>query len=274
MYRADGPAELAPVGETEFVNGVAAMSASGNYGPARICAGIVGFADLRLGAKVDSVLEAHLQAGGGRFRGIRQGSVWHPDERIRSTPVLPPRGLLADPAFRAGFARLAPHGLSFDSWLYFTQIGELTDLARAFPDTTVILDHFGGVLGVGPYAGKRDEVFAEWRQSLAGLAACPNAFVKLGGLAMRICGFGFHERALPPSSTELAAAWTPYVETAIELFGVKRCMFESNFPVDKGSCSYAILWNAFKRIAENASAQEKAALFGGTARQVYRLPEA
>jgi L-fuconolactonase len=271
MYRADGDPDLRPIGETEFVNGVAAMSASGLYGPARVCAGIVGYADLGLGAGVERVLEAHIRAGGGRFRGVRNSSVWDADDSIRTTPRNAPKDLLYDPAFRAGFARLAPLGLSFDAWLYHPQIGDLADLARAFPETTIVLDHVGAPLGIAAYAGRRDEVYAEWSRSIDALARLPNVHVKLGGLGMAIMGFGFHERADPPSSAELATAFRPYVERCIAAFGVERSMFESNFPVDKCYCSYEVLWNAFKRLASGCSASEKTALFSATAARVYRL---
>jgi L-fuconolactonase len=271
MYRAAGPVEMRPVGETEFVAGVAAMSESGAYGPTRICAGIVGHADLRLGARVRPVLEALIRAGGGRFRGIRVINAWDAGPGVKSTAIEPPPGLLADPAFREGFAELAPLGLSFDAWQYHAQIPELIDLARAFPQTTIVLDHVGGPLGIGPYAGKRDEVFARWRQDITLLAQCPNVVVKLGGLGMKICGFGFSELPVPPSSEDLAAAWRPYIEHCISAFGPTRSMFESNFPVDKGSCSYGVLWNAFKRLAAGASDTERADLFSGTATRIYRL---
>ncbi|MDJ0387954.1 amidohydrolase family protein [Roseomonas sp. E05] len=272
MHRAEGAEALRPVGETAFVAGVAAMMESGLYGSCRACAGIVGHADLRLGAAVQPVLEAHLAAGGGRFRGIRHISVWDASPATRSGTFMPPRGLLGDAAFREGFARLGPLGLSFDAWLYHTQLGELLDLARAFPDTVIVLDHVGGPLGVGPYAGQREAVFAAWRRDIQELAKLPNLHVKLGGMAMRISGLTFHEQPLPPSSEQLAAAWKPWVETCIEAFGSARCMFESNFPVDKGMCSYTTLWNAFQRLAAAASAEEKQALFAGTAARVYRLP--
>ena len=271
MYRADGDPDLAPVGETEFVNGVAAMWASGKYGPARACAGIVGYADLCLGARVDAVLEAHLEAGGGRFRGIRNSSVWDADESIATVPFRPMQYLLGHDKFREGFACLGKHGLSFDAWLYFPQIVELADLARAFPDTTVVLDHVGAPLGVGVYAGRRREVFETWRKAIRDIARCPNANVKLGGLGMKVMGFGFETKPQAPNSAELEAAWRPYFETCIEAFGVDRCMFESNFPVDRPSCSYAVLWNAFKRFAAGCSEAEKHALFVGTAARVYRL---
>ena len=272
MYRADGDRAYASVGETEFVNGVAAMSASGGYGNLRACAGIVGHADLhRLGAAVEPVLEAHLRAGSGRFRGIRNSSVWDADPSIVTTPTPPPRGLLGDPRFREGFARLAKFGLSFDAWLYHPQIGELAALARAFPDTTIVLDHVGAPLGIGAYKGRRAEVFEVWRAAIREIARCPNVNVKLGGLGMKVMGFGFEENPRPPTSEELARQWRPYLETCIEAFGADRAMFESNFPVDKQSCSYAVLWNAFKRFAATYSDAEKDALFVGTASRVYSI---
>ena len=272
MYRATGPAELRPVGEIEFANGVAAMSASGTDGKPQVCAGIVGYADLTLGATVEKVLEAMIAAGGGRFRGIRFITASHPDQAAWGSMVSRPEGLLADKRVREGFARLAPLGLTFDAWMYHTQLGDLVDLARAFPDTQIVLDHVGGPIGLGRYAGKRDEVFAKWSGRIREIAACPNVHVKLGGLGMRMFGFDLHTRELPPSSNELAAAWRPYIETCIAAFGPERAMFESNFPVDKGMCSYPVLWNAFKRLAAGCSADEKAALFHRTAQSFYRLP--
>jgi L-fuconolactonase len=276
MYRADGEAKFAPIGETEFVNGVAAMAASGSYGPARICAGIVGFADLLLGAEVDAVLEGHVRAGGGpggRFKGIRYCSVWDADPSIKSTPMDFPQGLLLDAKFRSGFARLSRYGLSFDSLIYHTQIPELTDIARAFPDTTIVLNHVGMPLGIGAaYAGRRDEVFADWQRNIREFGKCPNARVKLGGMGMHMFGFDFEKRPVPPSSEDLAETWRPFVETCLEAFGPKRLMFESNFPVDKRYYSYGVMWNAFKRLAAPLSAGEKADLFFNTARDTYRLP--
>ena len=271
MYRKDGPEELRPVGETEFVNGVAAMSASGSYGPARACAGIVGHADLRQGARAEPVLEAHVRAGNGRFRGIRHITAWDADGALVSPTVRPPPGLMADRGFREGFACLAPLGLTFDAWLYHPQIGELASLADAFPDTRIVLDHVGGPLAIGPYAGRRSEVYQGWAAAIRALGRHPNVFVKLGGLGMHFGGFGFHELPQPPSSELLATAWRPYIETCIEAFGADRCMFESNFPVDKGSYGYAAFWNACKRLAIGATAAEKTALFSGTAARFYRL---
>jgi len=271
MYRADGPEELKPVGETEFVNGVAAMCASGTYGRIRVAAGIVGHADLTLGARVEPVLAAHERAGGGRFRGIRHITAWDADASIRNPAYVPPPGLLADHTFREGFKTLGRLGYSFDAWLYHPQIDEVTALARACPQTRIVLNHVGGPIGIGAYAGKRKEIFAGWAASIKALAACENACVKLGGLGMRIGGFGLHEQAEPPSSQALADAWRPYIETCIAAFGTKRAMFESNFPVDKGSYGYPVFWNACKLLAKGASAAEKADLFAGTAARFYRL---
>jgi predicted TIM-barrel fold metal-dependent hydrolase len=275
MYRADADEAMAPIGETEFVNGAAAMSASGIYGPARLCAGIVGFADLTLGAGVDRVLETHLRAAGDRFKGIRNSSVWDADPGVKTVPGEIPRDLLAQAKFREGFARLAAHGLSFDAWLFHHQIPDLIDLARAFPGTTVVLNHIGGPIGINAYAGRRDEVFQIWRDNIRAIAACPNVYLKLGGMGMNVMGFDFDDHGrhpAPVSSETLAAAWRPYIEHSIAAFGVERCMFESNFPVDKRTCGYAVLWNAFKRLAKGCSGAEKAALFSETARRAYRLP--
>jgi L-fuconolactonase len=271
MYRAEGPVALRPVGEVEFANGVAAIAESGTYGKTKVCAGIVAYADLMLGAQVEPVLEAMIMAGGGRFRGIRYISASHPDEAARGSSVNRPAGLLMNDKVREGFARLQPLGLSFDAWMYFTQLGELVDLARAFPATPIVLDHVGGAIGIGPYAGRRDEVFAEWKRSIGELARFPNVHVKLGGLGMRLFGFDVHTGAMPPSSEQLAGLWRPYIETCIAAFGAERSMFESNFPVDKGGGSYHVFWNAFKRTAAGSSPAEKAALFCGTASKFYRL---
>jgi len=271
MYRADGPVPLRPVGEVEFANGVAAVAESETYGKTKVCAGIVAYADLMLGAQVEEVLQAMILAGGGRFRGIRYISASHPDEAARGSSVNRPSGLLLNGKVREGFARLHPLGLSFDAWMYFTQLGELVDLARAFPETPIVLDHVGGPIGIGPYTGRRDEVFTAWKKSIEELARCPNVHVKLGGLGMRLFGFDVHAGELPPSSERLADLWGPYIEACIEAFGPERAMFESNFPVDKGSGSYHVFWNAFKRIAAGCSAVEKTALFSGTASRFYRL---
>jgi L-fuconolactonase len=272
-YRPDGPPELRTLGETEFVNGIAAMSASGGYGPTRVAAGIVGLVDLTLGARAEEVLRAHLAAAGPRFKGIRHAAAWEDrTPEVHNAHTNPGPHLYRDHAkFREGFAALGRLGLSFDAWLYHPQIPDLTALARAFPGQPIVLDHVGGPLGLGFYAGKRDEIFAGWKRDIVELASCANVALKLGGLGMRINGFQFHHRERPPSSTDLAEAWRPYVETCIEAFGVKRCMFESNFPVDKISGPYAIYWNAFKRLTAGASPTDKAALFRDTAKRFYRL---
>ena len=271
MYRAGGPEALSPVGETEFVAGIAAMSESGLYGRARVAAGIVGSAPLGIGDRMAEVLDHHIAAGGGRFRGIRQGASWDASPEVRNNRTEPGPDLFLDSRFRAGFRHLASRGLSFEGWCYHPQIPTLTDLARVFPDTTIILDHFGGPLGIGPYAGRADEVFADWRSAIGPLAECPNVYAKLGGIAMDINGFGWHEREVPPTSEELMEATRRYYEHTIEIFGVERCMFESNFPVDKLSTSYNVLWNSFKRLTEDYSKDERAFLFHDTAARVYRL---
>jgi len=271
MYRASGPEAFRPVGEVEFANGVAAMAASGGYGPALICAGIVSHVNLLLGDSARRVLEAEITAGQGRFRGIRHSSAYDADPDIAHMYATRPQGLLLDSTFRKGFACLAPLDLSFDAWLFHPQLSEFVDLARAFPDTRIVLDHCGGPVGLGRFAGRREETFAVWKASILEAAKCPNVVVKLGGLAMRLLGYDFHERAMPPSSEEAAAAWRPYIESCIEAFGPARCMFESNFPPDKGQCSYQVIFNAFKRIAAQYSEAEKTALFSKTAADFYRL---
>jgi len=272
MYRKDGPREMAAVGEVEFVTGIAAMGASGIYGPCRVAEAIVGGGDLSIGAQVRELFEAEIAAAGGRLRGIRHGVAWDGHESVGkyASRMVPPH-LVLDPKFREGIAQLAPLGLSFESWQYHPQLPDALDLARGFPDTTIILNHVGGILGVGPYNGHREEILAGWRKDIDALAQCPNVHCKLGGLGMVSVGFDFHERDEPPSSEDLALAWRPYIEHCIEAFGVNRCMFESNFPPDKQSCGYTELWNAFKRITANATEAEKKALYSGTAARVYRL---
>jgi L-fuconolactonase len=271
MYRAGGPPEMRPVGETEFVAGIAAMSASGNYGKTRVAAGIVGAADLTLGERVEPVLLAQLRAGGGRFRGVRHSAGWDADPIIGNSGADMRPHLYQRPDFRAGLARLSALGLSFDAWLYHPQLADVVELARAFPATPIVMGHVGGVLGYGPYAGKAAAILPEWTRAMRDLASCPNVVVKLGGMVNRGAGFDFHTASAPPSSEAMAEVWRPYVETCIELFGAERCMFESNFPVDKMAIGYAAMWNAFKRITRGASRDEKLALFSGTATRIYRL---
>lgn len=269
-YRTDGDPALRCVGETEFVRESTAALASGQEGRCRVAAGIVGDVDLTLGARARPVLEAHVQAGEGRFRGVRHLANWHADPTARGTGNAP-AGLLRDSVFREGFALLAPLGLTFDAWVYHTQLADVLDLANAFPGTTIVLNHAGGPIGIGPYTGQRDAVFRDWERSIRALARCPNVVVKLGGLGMRLFGADFHERPKPPSSADLAHAWAPYVLGCIDAFGPSRCMFESNAPVDKGTAGYATIWNAFKRICQGFGDDERRAMFGGVAARVYRL---
>ena len=271
MYRAHGPREMRPVGETEFVAGIAAMSDSGGYGKTRVAAGIVGYADLTKGDWVEPVLEAHIRAGGGRFRGVRHSAGYDADPVIgNSAPDMQP-GLYLRADFRAGLRRLSALGLSLDAWAFHPQLPNVIDLARAFPNTNIIMGHCGGPLGYGVYANRHTEVFGAWRTSIVELAKCPNVTMKLGGMMMRLAATDYMAQPRPPTSQELAALWRPYIETCIEHFGAARCMFESNFPVEKMGIGWAALWNAFKHLAAGASADEKRAMFAGTARRVYRL---
>jgi L-fuconolactonase len=270
MYRADGPEHERSLGETEFVTGIAAMGASRTFGAARVCARMVGNVDLRLGQRVGELLRRHVAASGGRFAGVRQSTAWDASDRIHN--VVPMSGMLRDEAFRAGFAELAALGLVFDAWVYHPQLGEVTELAAAFPDSSIVLNHVGSPILGGPYAARRAEVFTEWQAGMAALAQQPNVTVKLGALPIRLSGGNTPKRDAPPDSAEVAEAWRPWIETSIALFGADRCMFESNFPVQKRWCSYGVVWNAFKRLSANASASEKAALFAGTASRVYGVP--
>ena len=272
MYRADGPEELRVVGETEFVQGIAAMSASGQYGETRVATGIVGSANLRLGDRVAPVLETQIAASPQRFRGIRHRAAWADPSVAPNQSADLPQHILLDPDFRRGFSHLRTYGLSFEGWVYHTHIADLTDLARTFPDTTIIFNHLGGPIGIGLYAGRRDEVFAAWKPVVADLAKCSNVVAKVGGIQMVVNGYGWHEQNQPPTSDELLEANRQWYDYTIEQFGPSRCMFESNFPVDKLSCSYTVLWNQFKKLTKGFSVDERAAMFHDTARRVYRLP--
>ena len=271
MYRSAGPAEMKVVGETEFVNGIAAMSASGQYGPARLCAAIIGLAELRLGDGVAKVLEAQIAAGDGRFRGIRWDLAWDESPSIPKVRTNPKKGDMEDTTWRAGFARLAPLDLTFDAYIYHPQLPQLTALARAFPKTTIILDHVGTPIGVGPYKDKKEETFKQWKANIIELAESENVVVKLGGLGMGHGMFDFYNLTVPPSSQDLAESYKPYIETCIEAFGPNRCMFESNFTPDQTSGPYPVVWNAFKRLAASYSPTEKQMMFSGTAKRIYRL---
>lgn len=276
FYRKDGPAGFETLGETEFANGVAAMCDSGAFGNRRVAAGIVSRVDLTLGDLAGAVLEAHMMRAPDRFRGIRNVGAADDDPAVLG-PMhgRAPKGLYLDPTFRKGFAHLGRLGLTFDAWVLEPQLDDVLDLARAFPDTSIILDHVGTPLSIGAWKGTMEERRPNWLASMKALAGCPNVTVKVGGLAMPFCdlaGFLSEPRA---SSEVLAESWRPWIEPVIEAFGADRCMMESNFPVDRGACEYATLWNALKRVASGASASEKAALFHGTASRVYRvaLPE-
>ncbi|MFM9940431.1 MAG: amidohydrolase family protein [Hyphomicrobiaceae bacterium] len=271
MYRKHGDPVMAPVGEVEFANGYAAMSASGNYGPTRVCEGIVGYAELGLGARVRDVLEAECRAGGPRFKGVRNISAWHTDPAARGSSANPPPDVLTNPRFLEGLRVLASMQLTFDAFMYHTQLPEVLAVARAVPEATIIVDHCGGAIGIGPYAARKADTFKEWRASMLELGKCPNVRIKLGGLGMKLFGFDVHEGDLPPSSEQLAKAWGPQLETCIEAFGPKRAMFESNFPVDKGSCSYGNLWNALKIVSRAYSTEERDWMFRRCAAETYKL---
>ena len=272
MYRASGPEDSRCVGETEFVNGIAAMTASGIYGDVRACAGIVGHVDLRIGAAAEGVLRAHMAAAPERFRGIRHSAAYDADPNVLG-PLAGrnKEGLYRDAAFRAGFAALGKLGLSFDAWLLEPQLPDLIDLARAFPGTTIVLDHVGTPLGIGRYEGQREARFGNWRDNINTLAKCANVVVKVGGLPMPFGGWRKRWDGPATPYETLAEQWKPYVETCIAAFGADRCMFESNFPVDHFGCDYIALWNAFKHVAKQYSAAEKTALFSGTAQRVYNV---
>lgn len=267
-YRDSGPEHLRPVGETEFVADMARASRGADK--AEIAA-IVGFADLRLGSTVEEVLEAHLEASDGLFRGIRQAGAFEGEEDYLFIKPRQPQGLYLDRNFQRGVARLGQLGFTYDTWHYHHQNRDFIKLAQAAPDTVIVLDHFGTPLGVGPYVGRREEIYQQWKQDIAAIAKCPNVFAKLGGLAMPDNGFGWNLRDTPPSSDEFVAEQRRYYLHALDCFGPERCMFESNFPVDKWSLSYHVVWNGFKKMVADFSEAEKSKLFYETAAKVYRL---
>lgn len=267
-YRTEGPPEMFPVGEVEYARSEGERIARRHPG---ICLGIVGHADMRLGAAVRDVLQAQTEAGGGRFCGIRHANAWDASDAVRASHSAPPPGLLGHDDFRAGIAVLADMGLTFDGWLYHPQIHEFTSLARAFPQLTMVLDHIGGPLGIGAWAGQREHIFQSWRHDIADLAQCPNVYVKLGGCAMPVNGYSWHRRPQPPTSEEYAAAYREWMLHCIDCFGPQRCMFESNFPVDRISISYRTLYNGFKRIVADFGEEDKRALFHDSAATAYSL---
>jgi len=270
--RPSGPETLRPVGEVEFANGVGAMGLSGVFGPCKIAAAIVGFADMTLGDRVAETLDRSMAAAPDRFRGVRQIALAHPDPNaLRYLTHRPPPDLFKDAGFLAAMRQVAQRGLSFDATVLHLQLPELERLAARFEATPIILDHLGLAFAMDADAAQRAEVFRDWRDKLRALARLPNTICKIGGLGTMYWGFGFNAREAAATSPELAAAWRPYVETAIEAFGADRCMMESNFPNDGRSCGFVPLWNALKIIVRGASAAEKAALFHDTAARVYRI---
>jgi L-fuconolactonase len=271
MYRPGGPVELRPVGEIEFVQGLAAASSTGLYGTSRAASAIIGHADLKLGERVKPVLEALQAASPNRFRGIRHTVTWDPHPEIDNREK---EGVLATAEYRAGAQALARMGLSLDTGVCFPQLPELAAFAKAVPDLTIILNHLGGLTRIGPYGNRDDEVLATWRNGIAAVAACPNVNLKLGGIGMPRLGFDWHNRAKPIGSEELAGSMAPLMTYCIEQFGPARCMFESNFPVDKVSFSHHVLFNAFKRFSSGYSASERTALFHDTAVRAYRIGDA
>lgn len=268
MLRAGGPPELASLGETEFLNGQAAMSDSGVYGPVRVAAAIVGHVDLTLGDRLRPILERHIAASG-RLRAIRQPLAWDADATLMNPAYGTPKGLTESPAFRQGMALVQDLGLSFEIWAFYPQLTQIAQLARAFPDLPMVVNHLGGVIRAGAYAGR--DIFAKWRQGMVALADCPNVSVKLSGLGMRLSGFGFDDGILPPSSTELAAVWKPWMMTALDLFGPSRCIWGSNFPVDKGSYGYGIGLNAVKLLLAGATEGERNNVFWRNAHRLYNI---
>lgn len=273
FYNAARPDGYPSVGEVEFVNGVAAQFASGLYGPVRACAAIIGHADLTLGSKAGAVLDALADAGNGRFRGIRHQGAWDADPDVLGPPFHAPEGLYRDSKFREGFSQLGARGLTFDAWVLEPQISDVIDLAKAFPNQPIVLDHCGTPLGTGPYAGTLSARFPLWKAAIEELAQCENVSVKLGGLAMAFCAMPADGPAAGHHSEYLAELWRPYIETCIAAFGTQRAMFESNYPVDRWGASYATLWNAFKRITAGYSSAEKAALYTGNAARFYQLED-
>lgn len=265
----DGPEELRPVGETEMA--ASAAKDARTRGDVAVAGAIVARADLTLGSAVAPVLEAHAVAGQGLFRGIRHSTPWHADPSAHGSSRLTPAGLLYDPTFRQGLAELQHRNLVFDAWMYHSQLSDVVELAQAMPNLKIVVNHTGGPLGIGPYTDRRDDVFVDWRHWIQRLAKFPNVSMKLGGLGMRMCGFELPKLDRPPGSAQLAKIWQRYIETCIEEFGPSRCMFESNFPVDKGSVSYTILWNTFKRLAAPYSASERSYLFFETANRAYLM---
>lgn len=273
MHRTDGPEVLRPIGEIEFANGVGAVSATGKYGPCRIAAAIVGYADFTYGDAVGELLDRALAAAPDRLRGFRQCTLEHPDPAVWQYVPHPPKpGIMAHPQFRSGFQQLAARDFVFDTAVFHHQLPEVARLADDFPATTFVLNHVGQVAGIAVKESDRADAFAEWRRYISDLARRPNVLCKVGGMGQPYFGFGFELRETPPTYRELADHWRPWTEVVIEAFGVERCMMESNFPADRRSCDYVTLWNALKCVVAGASQAEKDALFHDNAARVYRIP--
>ena len=271
-YRRHGPELMNRLGEVEFANGIAAMAEGAAGNDVLVANAIVGTADVTVGAEVGRLFDAQIAAAGGRFKGIRLITKWDADESLNNGRYIIPRGLLADDDFRAGFAELGRRGLSFDTMVYHPQLPEVLDLARAFPESRIVLNHIGGLIAAAPtYVARREQAIEDWKGGMKALASCPNVYVKLGGLGMPYLGFGLEKLDAPAPSERLAEVWGPYFRFCIDTFGPARCMFESNFPVERASVGYRELWNAFKRLAAEYSEAERHAMFAGTAIEVYRL---
>ena len=271
MYNPDDPIEKQVISETEFVNGIAAMSNSGLYGTTRIAAGIVGSAPLLLGDKVAKILDKHISVAPDRFKGIRSQAAMHPDGTIPATRARPPEGVYINDKFQEGFSHLRSRNLSFEAWCYHPQLPQLIKLCQKFNDVTIILNHFGGPLGIGSFENKEKETYEYWKKNIKELSKCENVVAKLGGIAMEINGFNWHKNSIPPSGNELINRTKGYYETTLEYFGIDRCMFESNFPVDKISCSYVNLWNGFKNLTKHYSSNERDKLFHDNAARIYKI---
>ena len=261
---------MQPVGETAFVAGEAdATDAAG--GPT--IAGIVGHADMMLGDAVAEVLAAHAAASGGRFRGIRHATAWDASDEIHNSHSRPFEQMTGTGEFRAGARKLAEMGFSFDAWLFHPQLPEVAALAAAVPELTIVLNHLGAPMGIGPYRHDRDGVRADWKASMRLVAACPNVVLKVGGIGMDVCfATGWTTLDIPPGSEEVARYWGDDVRFCIDQFGPDRCMFESNFPVDRQALPYPVLWNALQIMAAGYTDAEQDDLFSGTATRAYRLP--
>ncbi len=273
-WHKDGPENLKPVGETLFAVQQAQAAAEAQKSHRSVCnlnAGIVSFANLGLGDAVGDVIDAHIEAGEGRFRGIRHATSWDPSPKVRNSHSDPPQNLMIQTAFRQGLRQVAARGLSFDSYQYSHQISELVELAQAVPEAVIVCNHLGGLIGIGPHADRQNEIISAWKSDIVKLAKCPNVYMKIGGLVMRIRGLNWHLRERPMSSQDYLEINGELIRQVIDLFGPTRCMFESNFPMDKVSISYTNLWNSFKLIANEYSEAEKNALCSGTAANVYRL---